>query len=135
MFTTILRTSNSTSTVSDGYFQSYITTFKGESEAPVMGFVFTIADSNKTDSTDSRDWIYFATENHDAVELQRGLFQMLGSNANQTVMYNASSYAKQLTAKHLFKKIQSESGRFGKIRLDNREFISGSHFCLECKTE
>ena len=40
----------------------------------------------------------------------------------------------QLVAEHLFKKIMSESGRFGKIKLDGREFISGSHFCLECKT-
>ena len=49
-------------------------------------------------------------------------------------MYNASSYTHQLVAEHLFKKIMSESGRFGKIKLDGREFISGSHFCLECKT-
>ena len=135
MFTTLLRTSNSINSPNDGSFQSYITTFKDEYNKTINGYVFTVQDSNKTDGTDSRDWIYIATENHEAIELQRGLFQMLGSNANQTVMYNAVSYNHQLVAEHLFKKIISESGRFGKIRLDNREFISGSHFCLECKTE
>ena len=121
MFTTLYRTSNSINSPSDGMFQ-------------VNGYVFTIQESNKTDSLDYRDWIYIATENHESIELQRGMFQMLGSNANQTVMYNAVSYNHQLVAEHLFKKIISESGRFGKIKLDNREFISGSHFCLECKT-
>ena len=61
-------------------------------------------------------------------------FLDLGISGDQTVMYNASSYTHQLVAEHLFKKIMSESGRFGKIKLDGREFISGSHFCLECKT-
>ena len=135
MFTTLLRTSNSINSPNDGSFQSYITTFKDEYNKTINGYVFTVQDSNKTDGSDFRDWIYIATENHEAIELQRGLYQMLGSNANQTVMYNAVSYNHQLVAEHLFKKIISESGRFGKIRLDNREFISGSHFCLECKTE
>ena len=134
MFTTLYRTSNSINSPSDGMFQSYVTTFKDENNKSVNGYVFTIQESNKTDSLDYRDWIYIATENHESIELQRGMFQMLGSNANQTVMYNAVSYNHQLVAEHLFKKIISESGRFGKIKLDNREFISGSHFCLECKT-
>ena len=135
MFTTLLRTSNSINSPNDGSFQSYITTFKDEYNKTINGYVFTVQDSNKTDGSDFRDWIYIATENHEAIELQRGLYQMLGSNANQTVMYNAVSYNHQLVAEHLFKKIISESGRFGKIRLDDREFISGSHFCLECKNE
>ncbi len=134
MFTTLYRTSNSINSPGDGTFQSYITTFKDEYDNIINGYVFTIQESNGTDSADFRDWIYFATENHESLELQRGLYQMLGSNANQTVMYNAVSYNHQLIAEHLFKKILSESGRFGKIKLDNREFISGSHFCLECKT-
>lgn len=134
MFTTLYRTSNSINSPSDGSFQSYITTFKDEYGNTVNGYVFTIQESNGTDNSDYRDWIYFASENHESLEQQRGMYQMLGSNANQTVMYNAVSYNHQLIAEHLYKKILSESGRFGKIKLDNREFISGSHFCLECKT-
>ena len=134
MFTTILRVNNATTSQSDNTFQSFVTTFKDENGKSVLGFVYTVQPNNDTNNVDSRDWIYFATGSHDVFEMQRALFQMIGSDANQTVMYNASSYAKQLTAEHLFKKIQSESGRFGKIKLDNREFISGSHFCLECKT-
>ena len=134
MFTTILRVNNATTSQSDNTFQSFVTTFKDENGKSVLGFVYTVQPNNDTNNVDSRDWIYFATGSHDVFEMQRALFQMIGSDANQTVMYNASSYAKQLTSEHLFKKIQSESGRFGKIKLDNHEFISGSHFCLECKT-
>ena len=134
MFTTISHFSNATNIANDGTFQCFVTTFKDASNKPVNCFIYTIKDSNLTDGVDYRDWIYIASESHSVFEMQRGMFQMIGANANQTVMYNASSYSQQLVAEHLFKKIMSESGRFGKIKLDNREFISGSHFCLECKT-
>ena len=134
MFTTLSHFSNATNVASDSTFQNYVTTFNDENGKAVNGFVYTMKAGNETDSTDYRDWIYFSTEKHNVFEMQRGHFQMLGNDANQTVMYNASSYSQQLTAEHLFKKIQSESGRFGKIKLDNSEFISGSHFCLECKS-
>ena len=134
MFTTLSHFSNATNIASDGTFQCYVTTFKDESNKSVNGFVFPIRESNITDGVDYRDWIYFASESHTVLEMQRGLFQMIGISGDQTVMYNASSYTHQLVAEHLFKKIMSESGRFGKIKLDGREFISGSHFCLECKT-
>ena len=134
MFTTMSHFSNATNLASDSTFQCYVTTFKDENNKAVNGFVFTLRNSNITDSVDYRDWIYFASESHTVLEMQRGLYQMIGISANQTVMYNAASYSHQLVAEHLFKKIMSESGRFGKIKLDNRTFISGSHFCLECKT-
>ena len=57
-------------------FQSYITTFKDENNKSVNGYVFTIQESNKKDSLDYRDWIYIVTENHESIELQRGMFQM-----------------------------------------------------------
>ena len=100
----------------------------------LLGFIHVVQPNNDTSSVDYRDWVYYATSNHDVFEMQRGCTQTIGNDGNQTVMYNASSYAKQVTAEHLFKKIMSESGRLGKIKLDGREFISGSHFCLECKT-
>ena len=111
-----------------------ITIFKDETGKTLLGFIHVVQPNNDTSSVDYRDWIYYATSGHDVFEMQRGNTQIIGSDGNQTVMYNASSYAKQVTAEHLFKKIMSESGRFGKIKLNNREFISGSHFCLECKT-
>ena len=134
MFTTIARVNNATTAQSDGTFQNFITIFKDKTGKTLLGFIHVVQPNNETSTVDYRDWIYIATGSHDVFEMQRALFQMIGSDANQTVMYNASSYAKQLTSEHLFKKIQSESGRFGKIKLDNRTFISGSHFCLECKT-
>lgn len=134
MFTIISHFSNATNIASDSTFQCYVTTFKDDSNKSVNGFVFTVRDNNSTDGVDYRDWIYIASESHYVFEMQRGLYQMIGTSANQTVMYNAASYSQQLVAEHLFKKIMSESGRFGKIKLDNRTFISGSHFCLECKT-
>ena len=134
MFTTIARVNNATAAQSDGIFQNFITIFKDETGKTLLGFIHVVQPNNDTSSVDYRDWVYYATSNHDVFEMQRGCAQTIGNDGNQTVMYNASSYAKQVTAEHLFKKIMSESGRFGKIKLDNREFISGSHFCLECKT-
>ena len=77
MFTTLSHFSNATNIASDGTFQCYVTTFKDESNKSVNGFVFPIRESNITDGVDYRDWIYYASESHTVLEMQRGLFQMI----------------------------------------------------------
>ncbi len=134
MFTTLSYFSNATNNAGDNTFQNYVTVFTDENEREINGFIHVLRDSNITDVNESRDWIYLSTEKHNVFEMQRGYFQTMGSNANQTVLFNAVSYTEQIVAKHLYKKIQSETGQFGKINLASRTFISGSHYCLECKT-
>ncbi|MBQ3969084.1 MAG: hypothetical protein II685_01205 [Clostridia bacterium] len=126
-FTTFQQVANTTSSVPDGTFQNFFTTFVNENGEKVNGFIFCAL--TKEDSTLTQS--YLVTEKHDSLESIDFTKCNYGSSSNQTVLVNVTSYTKQLAAEHVYRKIQSESGKVGKIRLNNRLFFSGSHLSLE----
>lgn len=131
-FSTFPNLNDAYSCVSDGYFQNYFTTFEDESGNEIKTFVYV---STRNDEATSSGYYYICGEEHTSIEKIVTNKIFLGSAANHTVMVNASTYGKPHVARHLYKKIQSESGKFGKIKLNGKTFIAGSHFCLECGEE
>ena len=121
------------SSLSDGYLQNYFTTFETSDGRTVNGFIYCVGSKDETSSSNLMS--YILTEEHEAFEKVDFTKILWGSNANQTVLSNAASYALPLVCNHLYKKIQTEEGKYGKIMLNDRLFISGSHFCLECRQE
>lgn len=131
-FTTFVNPTDSYSCVSDGYFQNFFTTFEDESGNQVKTFIYV---TTRNDEATSSGYYYICGEEHTSVEKIVTNKIFLGSSANHTVLVNASSYGKPHVARHLYKKIQSENGKFGKMNLNGKTFIAGSHFCLECGEE
>lgn len=118
--------------VSDGYLQNFFTTFEDDSGNAINGYVFV---SSSKDATSTTGRIYISSEVHDKLECLEVAKTLLGASANHTVLYNAASYSNRIIAKHLFKKAQTEDSKFGKVKLNGRTFISGSHYCLEYEEE
>lgn len=119
--------------LADSYLQNFFTTFETSDGRTVNGFIFCVISKDETSSTSTTS--YILTEEHDTFEVVDFSKFILGNTANQTVLVNATSYGKPLVCNHLYKKVQTEESKFGKITLANRTFISGSHFCLECREE
>ena len=119
--------------LSDGYLQNYFTTFETNEGRTVNGFIYCVV--SKDDNSNSNLMSYILTEEHENFEKVDFTKLLWGYNSNQTVLANATSYTWPLVCNHLYKKIQTEEGKFGKITLNDKTFISGSHFCLECKEE
>lgn len=130
-FSTIPYNNEINYSVPDGNIQTCFSVFEDESGNKVNGIVFV---SSHDDSVNSAS-MYILTENHDILEKHDVAKSFVGSNANHTVLFNVVSYTKELTAPHLYKKLQSEEGKFGKIKLCGKNFISCSHLCLECGEE
>ena len=131
-FSTFPNLNDAYSCVSDGYFQNYFTTFEDENGNEVKTFIFV---TTRNDETASSGYYYICGEKHSVFEKIVTSKIFLGTAANHTIMINASAYGKPHVARHLYKKIQSENSKFGKIKLNGKTFIAGSHFCLECEEE
>lgn len=133
VFSTLPYFTDGKTSISDGYLQNFFTTFQTDDGRTVNGFVFCAYTKDDNGSTNSIS--YMVTEEHNILESVDVAKCFLGAGANQTVLVNATSYTKPVMANHLYKKIQSEENKFGKLYLNGRTFISGSQFCLECNTE
>ena len=130
-FTTLPAVNNIYTSVSDGYFQCFFTTFQTEGGDPVNGFVYCCHQKNETNVSNAAS-SYIITELHDGFEEVLFSRMFLGDTACQTVMVNLVSYTKPLMSPYLYKKIMSEESKYGMVRIGNRNFISGSHLCLLC---
>ncbi len=132
-FSTLVNSTANNVSLSDGYLQSYFTTFETNDGRTVNGFIYCVLPKEETSNYNPTS--YIATEEHDILEGVELAKCFLGNTANQTVLVNASSYTKPMVCNHLYKKVQSEDNKYGLVELNNRKFISGSHYCLECGEE
>ncbi len=132
-FSTLVNSSANNAVISDGYLQNYFTTFETSDGRTVNGFFYSILPKEEYNSYNATS--YIATEEHDILEGVELAKCFMGNTANQTVLVNASSYTKSMVCNHFYKKVQSEENKYGLVELNNRKFISGSHFCLECGEE
>lgn len=114
--------------VPDGNIQTCFSVFEDGEGRQLNGVVFVNSPNDSGNSTT----IYILTECHEKIEKNDVSRSFVGGNAEHTVLFNVVSYIKELTAPHLYKKLQSEEGKFGKIKLSGKNFISCSHLCLEC---
>ncbi len=130
-FTTLPSVTDSITSISDSYFQNFFTVFEDENGNSKRGFVHITVPKDETSSS----YYYICSEDHERLEKLSSAKIFLGSAASHTVLCNAVSYTRPLVANHLLKKLQSEDNKFGKIKLNGKSFIAGSHFCLECGEE
>lgn len=122
---------NSTDSVSDGNFQNYFSTMEDEYGKEINCFIH--VSSNKDDT--GSHFISISSEQHDSPEKLTVGVQFAGKTANHTVLFNAVSYSLPLVSRHLYKKLQTEEDKYGKIKIAGKTFICGSHYCLECLEE
>lgn len=120
-----------TESVSDGRIQSFFTTMEDGQGNEINCFIHT---TSANDECGAHSVIIGSEYHRNLEKLDLGK-QFLGNSANHTVLLNAVSYITPLFAKHLYKKFQTEENKFGKIKINGKTFISGSHFCLECGEE
>lgn len=131
VFSTFPYFSDVAASVSDGYLQCFFTTFKDYKGNEINGFIYCSNSNDEIDSSKS----YITTEDHVRLETFQTNNSFNGGNANHTVLFNAVSYSNAVIAPHLFRKFQAENKKFGRVKLNGKTFISGSHFCLETKEE
>ena len=122
-------TRNATDAVSDGNLQNYFAKMEDENGKKINCFFHVSATKDAAGS----HYVIISSEQHDASEKLSVGTQYIGSAANHTVLFNAVSYTLPLKAEHFYKKIQSEADKFGKIKINGKTFICGSHYCLECE--
>lgn len=122
---------SSAATISDEYIQNFFAVFEDDEGNKSNGLIFV---DNSGDSNSSGN-LYISTDFHFTIESLELTRQMFGNTAAHTVLMNAVSYKYPLYAPHLYKKVQTEDGKFGKIKINGTTFISGSHYCLECNEE
>ena len=132
VFTCFPSVTENVSSLSDGCLTNFFTTFETSDGRTVNGIICVNPLSDDTTApSGSTSMSFLATSEHNNLEPIDVTKCFYGNRANQTVLVNASSYTNPLISRHLFKKIQTEATKFGKISVNGREFIAGSHYCLE----
>ncbi len=118
--------------LSDAQLRLFFSTFTDEEGSEYYGLVY--CNRSGLDSVASMT-IKLATTLHESVESISGASLFVGELANQNVLCNAFSYTEPIVSPRLYKKLKTEGGVFGKVKIGGKAMIAGSAFALEFAEE
>ena len=130
-FSVLNYSNDNTYSIPDGYIQNFFSVFEDEDGNTVNGFVHSSVENDELTNSN----MTICTTVHNTLESIDPSKCFLGTAANHTLLFNLSSYTKQLVAPRLYKKLQTEGSVFGKIRVGGKMLIAGSHLAIECLEE
>ncbi len=123
----VLADTGTTSALATTYLRSFFTTFTNSDGDTINGFVCVSGASDNTTS----NTVSTTTEALSAFETSSASTIFRAPDAAQTQLSAWALYSQPWHAEHLYSKTMCETGTYGKITLDDRNFIAGSIMCLE----